>query len=275
MAGGITENGCRFLGVKIHDVGEVLCAIEITGSVAAAGKDHIAHAGLQRFPEPLPQAVLIQLLQQAACGLLLEQFKVIGQIVLHHTLCHGHCRIGEEAAGIQFAIGIFQRFHDGSFMPGHQFPQVHFSSATGVGIGNIEHIPQTDRWIIHQQGDALGAFVDPAAQPVPCFNIGAGSGIGLLCVNQNLLTVIVLVVLSGCVQKVHISAGRGHGRTDFLGCQRNHGLFFARHGQPPTVIIRFTVTLSPVMDANSSPDRALEILVTRAFKRHTVSLISC
>lgn len=275
MAGGITENGCRFLGVKIHDVGEVLCTIEITGSIAATGKDHIAHAGLQGFPEPLPQAVLIQFLQQAARCLLLEQFKVIGQIVLHHTLCNSHCRIGEEAADIQFAIGIFQRFHDGSLMPGHQFPQVHFSSGTGVGVGNIEHIPQTDRWIIHQQGDALCTLIDPSPQLVPSFNVGAGSGIRLLCVNQNLLAVIVLVVLSGGVQKVYIPVGRGHGRTDFLGCQCNHGLLFVRHGQPPTVIFRFTVTLSPVMDANSSPDRALEILVTRAFKRHTVSLISC
>ena len=56
----------------------------------------------------MSQTVLIQFLQQAAYGLLLEQFEVIGQIVLHHTLCHSHCRIGEEAAGIQFAIGIFQ-----------------------------------------------------------------------------------------------------------------------------------------------------------------------
>lgn len=255
-------------------MGEVLCTIKITGSIAAAGKDHIAYAGLQGLPEPLPQTVLIQFLQQAAFGLLFEHFKIVEKVVLHDSFDHRHGNGGKECSGFQTTKGVFQRFNYRRLISGQQFPKVDLSAGTGVGVGNVEHIPQTDRRTVYQQSDAFRTPVDPATKSIPCFNVGTGCSVGLLCVNQNLLTVVVLVVLSGSVQKVHVPAGRGHGGTDFLGCQRNHGLFFARHGQPPTVIFRFTVTLSPVMDANSSPDRALEILVTREFKRHTVSLIS-
>ena len=66
---------------------------------------------------------------------------------------------------------------------------------TGAGVGNIEHIAQTEpvAGIIHQ-GDALGTAPDVAAHTVvPQVVLGAGSGIRALGVDHQLLMERVLV----------------------------------------------------------------------------------
>ena len=39
---------------------------------------------------------------------------------------------------------------------------------------------------LSEKGDTLCAFIDPSAETVPCFNLRAGGGIGVLGMNQNL-----------------------------------------------------------------------------------------
>ena len=74
---------------------------------------------------------------------------------------------------------------------------------TGAGVGNIEHIAQTEpvAGIIHQ-GDALGTAPDVAAHTVvPQVILGAGGGIRALGVNHHLLMERVLIKARGSGKK--------------------------------------------------------------------------
>ena len=160
--------------------------------IAATGQHRVGKAVCQQGFQPHGEIQVIQIFQEAILPGVAQFFQIIGQIVLRNRLAHGTDLFHERDAGFSLhlkavADGFQHRFLMGGFHP----PELRLLGAVtpGVRIRHVKDIlePGLVAGVV-QQGDTPAAPVYPAIHPtVPELNGGAGSGVGALSVDQNLI----------------------------------------------------------------------------------------
>ena len=161
--------------------------------------------------------------------------EVVGVVVLHQHVRDGFQIFRE---GLHFLPGnmegVRQGLHHRFLVPELHLPELDGAARVAVGVCQVEHIAEAVAGGAHvQEGDAPGALVDPAAQPVPDVDSGTGDGVRLLLEDQELLLEVVLVVSGSGPKEGKVGAFGGQNLRLHLVGQVPHDLVFAWHVVPP------------------------------------------
>lgn len=135
--------------------------------------------------EPLPGVQVIQFFQKASVFDIFQRGGVIVQIVADCVLGNFHKKTGEVVGSIYFTKAVAECLLNIGKVSLLHLPDLNFPSRPAVGIGKVKHIAKFVWNIpVYQQGNASGSLVDPPAKFIPGVDLGAGSCIRPLCVDQ-------------------------------------------------------------------------------------------
>lgn len=248
------QDGQGLRGVKVIDMGEILAAEIVHGVDAAPGQHDKGHAVLHQALKPCFSAEIVQFFQQAA-RLDTPQFRVVvAKVIFHDDLGRFQQAGGKTRAVRELAIAVLQRLDHRVLIPRLHLPDGDGAPLTAIGIGHIKDIPQLITPVrVHQQGDPPGATVDIAAMLIPEVDLGAGGGVRLLCVDQKLVTEIVLEVVGGGGQKGHVIPAVGGNFTGLLRRKLYNGVQFFRHALSLRFLIRLQQALCCRGDFRDAP----------------------
>ena len=248
------QDGQGFRGVKVIDMGEILAAEIVHGVDAAPGQHDKGHAALHQAPEPCFGTKIVQFFQQAALFDAPQFRVVVAKVVLHDDLRRFQQAGGKTRAVRELAIAVLQCLDYRVLIPRLHLPDGDHAPLAAVGIGHIKDIPQLVALVrVHQQGDPPGAPVDIAAMLVPEVDLGAGGGVRLLCVDQKLVTEIVLEVVGGGGQERHIVPAVGGNFAGLLRCKLYNRVQFFRHALSLRFLIRLQQALCRCGDFRDAP----------------------
>ncbi|WP_300758088.1 hypothetical protein [uncultured Oscillibacter sp.] len=240
IAGGRSQNGKGFQGVKVINAGEIFAGEVFIGVNAAPGQQHKAHAVLQQAPKPHLYAVLVQFLQKTVLPDGEKIGAVVAKVVLHDDLRRFQQALGKVRLAGQYAVAVLQPLNDCILILRLHLPDRDGTSGSAVRVGHIKDVPQLVALAgVHQEGDPRGATVHPAAMRVPEVGLGAGGGVRLLGKNQKLVTEIVLEVMGGGVQERHIVPAVGVDLAGGLYRKPDNGFRFLCHDLSLLFIARF------------------------------------
>ena len=248
------QDGQGFRGVKVIDMGEILAAEIVHGVDAAPGQHDKSHAALHQALKPCFGTEVIQFFQQAALFDAPQLREVVAKVVLHEDLRRFQKAGGKTRAVRELAIAVLQSLDHRVLIPWIHLPDGDGAPLAAVGIRHIKDIPQLIAPVcIHQQGDPPGALVDIAAMLVPEVDLGAGGGVRLLCVDQKLVTEIVLEVVGGGGQERHIVPAVGGNFAGLLRCKLYNRVQFFRHALSLRFLIRLQQALCCRGDFRDAP----------------------
>ena len=234
------QNGQRFRGIKVIDMGEILAAEIVCGVDAAPGQHDKGHTVFHQALEPCFGAEIVQFFQQTALFDALQFHVVVAKVVLYDDPCRFQQAGGKAGLIRELAIAVLQRLDYRVLILRSHPPDGDHAPLAAVGIRHIKDIPQLVAPVgIHQQGDPTGAPVDIAAMLVPEVDLGAGGSAWLLRVDQKLVPEIVLEVVGGGGQERHVIPAVGGNFTGLLRRKLHNGAQFFRH----TLSLRFFIRL--------------------------------
>ena len=235
-------------------MGEILAAEIVQRVNAAPGQHDKSHAVLHQALKPCFGTEIVQFFQQAALFDASQLREVVAKVVLHDDLRRFQKAGGKTRAVRELAIAVLQSLDHRVLIPWLHLPDGDGAPLAAVGIRHIKDIPQLIAPVcIHQQGDPPGALVDIAAMLVPEVDLGAGGGVRLLCVDQKLVTEIVLEVVGGGGQERHIVPAVGGNFAGLLRRKLYNGVQFFRHALSLRFFIRLQQALCCRGDFGDAP----------------------
>ena len=234
VAGGDTKNRYGSACVKVQHMGEVTVIVVLRCIYTTSGQQHVGNAVDQGKVKAAFQIIAVQLIQKTSCFDPFQGGNIVLQIIRDGVIRDLHQEPGEVKLLRHFAKAVFQSFPNCLLVLVRHLPEVDLPTLPAVGIGHIENIAQLVGNIpVNQQGDALGAFVDPSSKFIPHLDLRTGSGIGFLGMDQQLLLKAVLVVICGGVQERHEPFGVGGYAQGLLRRHFFDNLILTGHFTPP------------------------------------------
>ena len=232
IAGARAENGNDLRRVEIVEIPEVIGEEVVSRVNAAAGQQHKADAGSHGLAQPNLCVQIVQFFEETALFDPVQIAEVVCEVVFHHHAGAAHQALSKAPVRFQLSEGVGEVLNDGPLVSLFYSPDGNNIAGTGIGICHIEHISQFVLRvpIVHQQGDALCALVDPSAEPIPGVDFRTSRCGGPLGMDQELLFEGVLVVVRGGGEKCHIPPGVGADLLRRPCRQFGNDLIFARHG---------------------------------------------
>ena len=229
------QDGGYVRGIEVPDMAEVQFVHVDRRVIAAASQQHIQDAAFHGALELQLRVLLVQFFQEAVRLVQHQVPEVVGVVVLHQHVRDGFQIFREGLHLLSGNVeGVRQGLHHGFLVPELHLPELDGAARVAVGVRQVEHIAEPVAGGAHvQQGDTLGALVDPAAQAVPDVDPGTGNGVRLLLKDQELLLEVVLVVAGSGPKESKIGRLGGQDLRLHLIRQVPHDLVFAWHIVPP------------------------------------------